>query len=183
MSESTNIGSIVFALRARVDELSALARSQEQRIPDPSVLEQARDQLAQLRADADDLKARLDQHLDDGECPKLTATDWTLLEGEERDRRIAQLRAWVSGKLIPLYGAYAEGVLRPCWANHQTVLMELEQLRQYWAWAFERRTPLAGAAMDFSDRWLPGALRRIDEKAVMHPSRHGGCPLENGNGR
>jgi hypothetical protein len=50
--------------------------------------------------------------------------------------------------------------LGACWYQHRDVLDELTALRATWYAAYRDPAAPATAAMEWHDRWLPGAMRR-----------------------
>ena len=55
--------------------------------------------------------------------------------------------------------------LQPCWYRHPDVLDELTALRAAWYAAYRDSAASATAAIEWHDRWLPGAMTRC--KAAM----------------
>jgi hypothetical protein len=56
------------------------------------------------------------------------------------------------------YGGYE---LRECWPSHIHAVWELSTLAAEWHHAYGGTRPDLARALEFYDRWLPGAMRRI----------------------
>lgn len=94
---------------------------------------------------------------------------WDTLAGEDRREQLDLLRSWVDRVLRPQYlkphGPYED--LAECWPRHRLALWELSALAAAWAHVYVRAPgrpagPYA-SALEWFDRWLPGAMRRVAE--------------------
>lgn len=85
----------------------------------------------------------------------------------QRAAQLAALREWVEKVLRPGYvtgGCYR---LADCWDRHEIALWELGTVAVWWRFVYARARPDTGMALEFNDRWLPGAMRRVGE-ATRH---------------
>jgi hypothetical protein len=127
-----------------------------------------RAKLARLTADLDTLAAQVEQLAQDladavgtGQL-RVQAPTWAGLSDDERAIQLGQLRGWVDSIMVPSY-APPEGTLRPCWYRHMSAVWELSTLAAEWKRIYQARSRDLQGALDFHDRWLPGALRRVRE--------------------
>jgi hypothetical protein len=127
-----------------------------------------RAKIGRLTADLDVLAAQVEQLAQDladavetGQL-RVQAPTWVGLSDDDRAAQLAQLRTWVDGILIPSYTP-PEGTLRPCWPRHMSAVWELSTLAAEWKRIYKARSRDLQGALDFHDRWLPGALRRVRE--------------------
>jgi hypothetical protein len=97
---------------------------------------------------------------DDG--PAIPALRWDNLTSEERGIQLEGLRNWYQVVLLPLYGQQIGMAVKGCWEAHPAVCVEIGNLRQEWRRIYERQEPQLSGSLNFHDRWLPGALRRVD---------------------
>ena len=142
-----------------------------------------RAKLARLTADLDTLAAQVEQlaqNLADAAGTgqlRIQAPTWAGLSDEDRATQLGQLRAWVEAILVPSYAR--DPPLRPCWARHMSAVWELSTLAAEWKRIYQARSRDLQGALDFHDRWLPGALRRVrdalrsctDEQCAQGPKR------------
>lgn len=121
-------------------------------------------------AGLDTLAARFDQLAEtveaalDAAAPRGPAAPrWDGIPGDQRDAQLAWLREWVRSVLRPGYidggGCYA---LAECWADHEVALWELGTVAVWWRFIYARKRPDTALALEWHDRWLPGAMRRIE---------------------
>ena len=127
-----------------------------------------RAKIGRLTADLDALAAQVEQLAHDladavntGQL-RVQAPTWVGLSDDDRAAQLAQLRAWVDGILMPSYTP-PEGTLQPCWTRHMSAVWELSTLAAEWKRVYQARSRDLQGALDFHDRWLPGALRRVRE--------------------
>jgi hypothetical protein len=152
------------------------------RSPDDIALPALAAQVADLRGTVTVLKARMDaagvsgsarlheqvaelSRIVAGLCGEGTpsrpaAPSWAGLDPEARAARLAALAAWVDGFLIPNYRP--EG-LRSCWAAHMAAVWELSTLHAEWERIYDRKHPELAGALTWHDRWLPGAVSRLEK--------------------
>jgi hypothetical protein len=123
------------------------------------------------RAGLDTLAARFEALADrveealDAAAPKGPAAPrWDRIPADQRQAQLDWLRAWVDGVLRPGYIAGGSYTLRDCWDQHEQALWELGLVAAWWGYIFSRvrARPDTALALEWHDRWLPGAMRRID---------------------
>jgi hypothetical protein len=83
---------------------------------------------------------------------------WIGLDPAEHAAQLAELRQWTDTVLHREYGGYQ---LAACWANHPHAIWELSTLAAEWHRTYSSNRPSLDRALEFHDRWLPGAMRRI----------------------
>ena len=86
--------------------------------------------------------------------------------------QLEALRTWVDKILIPVYVVGGGYTLAECWAEHPQVLWELGTIAVAWRRAYLRRRPDLVLALDWHDRWLPGAMRRLEDATRRCAIRH-----------
>lgn len=150
------------------------------------VLAAHRGQLAALRRRVDD--AGLDSMADrfgqleqtirdvlDAAAPRGPAAPrWDGIDAARRQQQLAALREWVDGVLRPGYCADGCYTLADCWAQHEVALWELGTAAVWWRHIYGRARPDTQLALEFHDRWLPGAMRRVAEATRHCAMGHGG---------
>ena len=110
-----------------------------------------------LAADLADLAQIVTQALDTP--PRGPAAPyWIGLDPDEHAAQLAELTQWADTVLRREYGGYQ---LPACWANHPHAIWELSTLAAEWHRTYSRNHPSLDRALEFHDRWLPGAMRRI----------------------
>ena len=87
--------------------------------------------------------------------------------------QLDDLTQWVDGFLRHTYSEYLDDAVHDCWANHPAALWELSTLAAEWRTVYEAEEPSRAGALDWHNRWLPGAWGRL--KVVMK-----GCGSGNG---
>ena len=85
---------------------------------------------------------------------------WIGLNPQDHAAQLAGLRQWAETILRREYGGY---LLPGCWANHPHVIWELSTLGAEWHRTYSGKQPSLDRALEFHDRWLPGAMRRIGD--------------------
>lgn len=118
-----------------------------------------RGHLDALRAEFDALAGIVSGVLEAENPRGPAAIDWTRLDDAERKRAMADLSEWVTGVLMPSYPSCG---LRDCWPNHPQAVIELSNIWQEWRHAYHRKRPDLALALSWHDRWMPGALARIE---------------------
>jgi hypothetical protein len=83
---------------------------------------------------------------------------WIGLDRDTYHAQLAGLRRWADTVLRPHYGGYE---LADCWPRHIQAIWELSTLAAEWHRTYSGTRPDLGRALEFYDRWLPGAMRRI----------------------
>ena len=149
--------------RALGESLSALAVQVAALRGQVTLLSQRLDQ-AGLRGELD-LAARFEELAQtvagalDAIAPRgPAAPSWIGLDRETFDRQLAELRQWADAVLRRHYGGYE---LRDCWTGHIQAIWELSTLAAEWHHVYGGARPDLTRALEFYDRWLPGAMRRI----------------------
>jgi hypothetical protein len=122
--------------------------------------------LAQLVSDAlDSLEATA------GVVPAL---DWTAMDEAELALSRDSLTAWVAGVLTKELAGYGAAIVKGCWPNHPEVKWELGNLQKEWERVYNAEVPPLESALTFFDRWLPGAMIRL-EPLMRDCSARTGC--------
>lgn len=113
-----------------------------------------------LREQAGALAATLAAALDQGKLKAPRGPRWDNLDQAAEAAQLAALRDWVNGVLRVQYPGYK---LPDCWANHREALWELGALHAEWLRIFggPRGADLE-SMLWFHERWLPGALARLN---------------------
>jgi hypothetical protein len=88
------------------------------------------------------------------------ALRWDDMDAETRRARLADLAGWVRTVLLP---GYADCELRDCWPRHPQAIIELGNIWAEWRHIYEQKRPPLALALDWHDRWMPNAMRRINE--------------------
>jgi hypothetical protein len=105
------------------------------------------------------------------------APRWDNLDRAARARQLAALREWVTTILIPGWVDGGSYQLPDCWDRHEQALWELGAIAARWRQAYDRDRPDLALALEWQDRWLPGAMRRIADAArdckMGHQARWG----------
>jgi hypothetical protein len=147
------LGESLAALAAQVADLRGQIRAVNTRL----------DQ-AGLRADLN-LAARFEEvaqavadALDSANPRGPAAPYWIGLDRDTYTARLADLRRWADTVLRPHYGGYE---LREYWPRHIHAVWELSTLAAEWHRTYGGSRPDLARALEFYDRWLPGAMRRI----------------------
>jgi hypothetical protein len=95
----------------------------------------------------------------EGAAPRGAAAPcWIGLDPDSHHARLAELRRWVDTVLRQHYGGYE---LADCWPRHIHAIWELSTLAAQWHRIYGGTRPDLAMALEFYDRWLPGAMRRI----------------------
>lgn len=98
---------------------------------------------------------------------------WDRLDAGERASQLRDLREWVDGVLRPAYVAGSGYTLAACWDQHEIVLWELSAVAAQWRHIYGRERPgPVTAALEWNDRWLPGAMRRVTEATANCNLQH-----------
>lgn len=87
---------------------------------------------------------------------------WRALSDQAAEELWTQLKEWVAW--IRCRYPLAKK-LPPCWPEHPEVVEELTALWLAWQAAYEQPDAQPTAAADWHDRWLPGALHRLEHGA------------------
>jgi hypothetical protein len=126
----------------------------------------------ELTAQLEELAATVTGALDAAAPRGPAAPRWDNLDADAYARQLAWLRQWVDKILIPCHVRGGPYTLPDCWAQHHHTLWELGLLAARWQQAFARTRPDLALALEFLDRWLPGAMRRVDDATRRCTPRH-----------
>jgi hypothetical protein len=107
------------------------------------------------------LAAQVTDALDTASPRGPAAPRWDNLDPAGRTRQFAALREWVTKILIPGWVHGGSYELADCWARHEQALWELGAIAARWRQAYDRDRPDLALALEWQDRWLPGAMHRI----------------------
>ena len=119
--------------------------------------------VAELVARFEALAAQVAGALDAAAPRGPAAPRWDNLDADARTRQLAALREWVTKILIPGWVDGGSHELADCWDRHEQALWELGAIAARWRQAYDRDRPDLALALEWQDRWLPGAMRRIAE--------------------
>ena len=153
------------ALAAAIGDLRRKIRFIES-VVDRSGLAMAKDirsRIARLTADLDALAAKVDEldatlaALQSG-GDRVPAPNWVGLTETERAELLAKLAEWVARVLVPSYRP--DPPLAPCWPAHWPVVWELSTVWAEWRRIYHRPGPELAGALEWHNRYLPGALDR-----------------------
>jgi hypothetical protein len=142
----------VAALAAQVASLRGQVRAIFARL-DRAGLTGDRNLAAELQSLADIVTETLDTRPHGPAAPY-----WIGLSPEDHAARLAELQEWADTILRRQYGGYP---LPACWASHPHAIWELSTLAAEWHRTYNRKDPDLNRALEFHDRWLPGAMRRV----------------------
>ena len=107
---------------------------------------------------------------------------WLGLDRDTYAAELAGLRQWADTVLRQQYGGYE---LRDCWPGHIHAIWELSTLAAEWHRTYSGLRPDLARALEFYDRWLPGAMRRITDitrkcvpqcTTLRHPGERASLP-------
>ena len=88
---------------------------------------------------------------------------WWKLTGDERDRALARLRAWVEQIYRPGFGHLA-AALGPCWDQHPLCLYGLDWLMELWSLLYlvpERTAGTVASQAEWQTRLLPALAEQM----------------------
>jgi hypothetical protein len=120
------------------------------------------------------LTEKIDAAMARRETDDPAAPYWIGLPEDERAAQLGELREWVEHVARVQWPAYLAH-LPPCWPAHGEAVWELGNLMTEWRRIYSDvdNRPLPDALMYF-DRWLPGALGRLERALKCDVS---GCRL------
>jgi len=137
--------------------------------------------LANLHAEFEQLARQVNDALNAAAPRGPAAPRWDNLAPADRTRQLAALREWVTKILVPGWVDGGSYELADCWDRHEQALWELGTIAARWRQAYERDRPDLALALEWQDRWLPGAMHRIAEATrackMGHQPRLGLCFL------
>ena len=149
------LGESLAALAAQVADLRGQVTQVHQRL-DRAGLRGDLDLVARFEHLAQTVTGTLDAVAPRGPA----APSWIGLDREAYLTELAELRQWVDAVLRQHYGGYE---LRDCWPSHVHAVWELSTLAAAWHHAYGGQRPDLARALEFHDRWLPGAMRRVTQ--------------------
>ncbi|PZG09165.1 hypothetical protein [Nonomuraea aridisoli] len=97
---------------------------------------------------------------------------WLRMSHVDKADRLAELGDWLTQVLFAWPAA--QRAILPCWMRHWDVIEELSMLYCCWRTAYLWEEATAGDAAEFLDRWLPGAIARIEVR--LRPCGQGHHP-------
>jgi hypothetical protein len=191
MTATDPITAIVDQLAAHADQLTRLdARHAEQHATVLGRLAELTDQTAALGRVVEEHAAALrgltaTRQADpdgDGYCPEPTPA-WWKLTGDDRQKPLARLRAWVEQIYRPGYGHLAAG-LGPCWDRHDLCLYGLDIASELWSVLYlqpARGAGLVSAQAEYHVRILPALAEQLRTETgrcghPRNPAPAGGQP-------
>jgi hypothetical protein len=104
------------------------------------------------------------------------APQWWRLEGDDRERAIARLRAWVDQVYRPSYGHLA-AALAPCWDQHPLCLFGLHWLMELWSELHligPKQAPDYASQAEWQTRLLPALAEQMRIETARCQHRRGG---------
>jgi hypothetical protein len=104
---------------------------------------------------------------------RLPAPNWDAMDPATRATELGKLAVWVARILVP--GYRVDPPLRPCWQAHLPVVWELGTVWAEWRRVYERKAPELAGALDLQNRWMPGALARV--QSALAPCTDRQCIL------
>ena len=125
-------------------------------------LEDLRDRFAELAA-------TVAAALEEITAVRMPAPDWHRMTPEDRTAALGKLADWTTGILAVWY---PDTRLAACWPNHPQAIAELGVIWAEWRRIYEPKAPELKGALDWHDRWLPDAIRRIND---ITKNCAGGC--------
>ena len=142
--------------------LSDLAR--EVAAQDVTTVQRRLDDLAETVSEVDTLRAEVAAVAEVAENiathgPRVASWWPDLATGESRAQALESLGVWVD-EVLRTRHPEMYNKLGGCWYQHADVLDELTALRAAWYAAYRDPEAPATAAIEWHDRWLPGAMRR-----------------------
>jgi hypothetical protein len=150
------------AARAAIAEVARLGRLVEELGKRLESLANTSTDLAELREQVAEVSGMVAGLLEEhAETQGKRALWWPDLEaGEERTTALRQLGAWVEDVLRGHYPELYKDSLGSCWYRHPNVLNELTALWVAWYGVYRDEGASSTAAIEWHDRWLPGAMAR-----------------------
>jgi hypothetical protein len=165
------------ALRDQLADTRGQLRAIRRTLHAAGIKDGTRDLVAQF----DELAAQVSDALDAVAPRGLAAPRWDNLDPAARGRQLAALTAWVEKILIPGWVDGGGYELAACWARHEQTLWELGAIWARWRQTYDRDRPDLALALEWHDRWLPGAMHRIADATrdckMGHQARLGLCFL------
>jgi hypothetical protein len=159
-------------LRTYVEQIAEVLADVARKVSahDMTMVEDRLDRLAGTAGEVDKLRdeihdvAELVRDLATAGRPQTRRAVWwpDLPAGQKRASAMQSLGSWVDEVLRARHPeAYNE--LGTCWFRHPDILDELTALRAAWIAAYRDEASSGTAAIEWHDRWLPGAMARCRE--------------------
>jgi len=104
---------------------------------------------------------------------RVPAPNWVGLPEAQRAAELAKLAEWVARVLVPSYRP--DPPLAPCWRAHWPVVWELSTIWAEWRRIYDRPGPELAGALEWHNRYLPGALDRARRELAKCTDRQ--CTL------
>jgi hypothetical protein len=120
-------------------------------------------QVAALTTRLTQMTAAAGSTADSEACQPVPAPRWWQLDGPERDKALARLRAWVEQVYRPGYGHLADA-LGTCWDQHPLCLYGLDWLMELWSALYltpERQVPTLASQAEWQTRLLPALAEQL----------------------
>ncbi len=111
---------------------------------------------ASLASKVEDLAQTVDALHSGGD--RVPAPNWVGLPEPQRTAELAKLSEWVARILVPSYRPDPQ--LAPCRRQHWPVIWELSTVWAEWRRIYDRPSPELTGALEWHNRYLPGALHR-----------------------
>ena len=128
-------------------------------------------ELDALAGKVEDLARAVDALQSGGD--RVSAPNWVGLPETERGAELAKLADWVARVLVPSYRP--DPPLAPCWRQHWPVIWELSTVWAEWRRIYDRPSPELAGALEWHNRYLPGALDRTRRELASCTDRQ--CAL------
>ena len=121
-------------------------------------VDKLREEVARLQNEVHDVALRADEL---AKRPESCRAVWwpDLPAGQERSDALQSLGRWVD-EVLRIRHPEVYDQLGSCWFWHPDILDELTALQAAWVAAYRDKASPATAAIEWHDRWLPGAMAR-----------------------
>jgi hypothetical protein len=154
-------------LRGYVEQIGAILASlaKEVAAQDVTTVQRRVDDLAETVSEVDTLRAEVAAVAEVAENLATAqvsgpASWWPdLATGDSRAEALQNLAIWVD-EVLRARHPEMYNQLGACWYQHPDILDEMTALRAAWYAAYRDPAAPATAAIEWHDRWLPGAMRR-----------------------
>jgi hypothetical protein len=173
-ADPATLGRLVGSVGALTQQVADIRRRLETvtRRLDQAELDQLAARLADLDSRFGEFAGTINDALDAAAPKGPSAPRWDNLDPAARAAQLDALRTWVGNILIPVYVVGGGYTLADCWAQHPQAVWELGTIAVAWSRAYLRRRPDLALALDWHDRWLPGAMRRLEDATRRCAIRH-----------
>jgi hypothetical protein len=177
------ITAVLLQIMQQAERLAALEQREASHRGETAAAQEAlRDSLSRLDQQITAIADRLTDFIARGETASevddehgvwVQAPRWWRLDGEEREKAIARLRAWVEQVYRPSYGHLA-AALGPCWAQHPLCLFGLHWLMELWSALYLKGgggTSTLASQAEWQTRLLPALAEQM--RVETSRCRHG----------